>query len=438
MCELAEVYRLRCVGGSSAGAIAAAAAACAELGRDEGGFVKLAQLPDDLTRTVQGKNSRLFTLFQPQTQMRRLFATGTAGLGTPGGPRLRPMALRSWWAHATTGAALGLLLILLGFLLGGPAQWASLVAGLLIAGIGLVVGVFVGLYQDLRLLPVAGFGLCSGADSQDSDTPALTPWLHETFQNLVGRTVHDDPVTFGDLEEAGITLRLMTTNLSRRQPMAMPWASHIFYFDAREFCALFPESVVAMMEHTADTSVSTEDSWFSTVDALQRAPLVPFPVDKDLPILVAVRLSLSFPGLIAAVPLHAVDFTRAENREQVAAMRVWRSAHPEASPHEAAMAVPGLTLQRNWFSDGGICANLPLHFFDSALPRRPTFAINLAPFPPGWDQDGSRTPSPTMPQRRTPNCGWYPLTEPTGTNRASFIHFSASEQLESAPVRQGL
>ena len=35
VCELATVYRLRSVGGSSAGAIAAAAAACAELGRAE-------------------------------------------------------------------------------------------------------------------------------------------------------------------------------------------------------------------------------------------------------------------------------------------------------------------------------------------------------------------------------------------------------------------
>lgn len=390
VCELAEVYRLRCVGGSSAGAIAAAAAACAELGRAEGGFTKLAQLPHDLTEIVEGKNSRLFTLFQPQPEMRRLFEVGTAGLGTPGGARLRAMAsaaLRSWWVHATAGAALGLLLILLGFLLGGPAQWACLVAGLIIAVAGLVVGVVVGLYRDLRHVPAAGFGLCSGAGERGDGNPALTVWLHETLQHLAGRNVDDAPVTFGDLEDAGVTLRLMTTNLSRRQPLAMPWTAENFYFDAREFRALFPESVVATMERSADTPATTEDSWFSAVRALQRAPLVPFGAYKNLPILVAVRMSLSFPGLIAAVPLHAVDFSRAENKEQVTALRRWREAHPEATPQEGAMAVPGLTLQRNWFSDGGICANLPLHFFDSALPRRPTFAINLAPFPPGWDQD---------------------------------------------------
>jgi len=29
------------------------------------------------------------------------------------------------------------------------------------------------------------------------------------------------------------------------------------------------------------------------------------------------------------------------------------------------------------FSDGGICSNFPLHLFDSALPRWPTFGLNL-------------------------------------------------------------
>src|SRR3954468_14993300 len=70
VCELATVYRLRSVGGSSAGAIAAAAAACAGLGGATGGFEKLAALPQQLTAPVEGENSRLFTLFQPQPTMR--------------------------------------------------------------------------------------------------------------------------------------------------------------------------------------------------------------------------------------------------------------------------------------------------------------------------------------------------------------------------------
>ncbi len=34
-----------------------------------------------------------------------------------------------------------------------------------------------------------------------------------------------------------------------------------------------------------------------------------------------------------------------------------------------------------WFSDGGICSNFPIHFFDAPLPRWPTFGINLRPLP---------------------------------------------------------
>jgi len=38
-------------------------------------------------------------------------------------------------------------------------------------------------------------------------------------------------------------------------------------------------------------------------------------------------------------------------------------------------------IQVNWFSDGGICSNFPIHFFDAWLPTRPTFGINLIPMP---------------------------------------------------------
>jgi hypothetical protein len=34
------------------------------------------------------------------------------------------------------------------------------------------------------------------------------------------------------------------------------------------------------------------------------------------------------------------------------------------------------------FSDGGICSNFPVHFFDGPLPSRPTFGVNLKPFHP--------------------------------------------------------
>jgi predicted acylesterase/phospholipase RssA len=388
VCELAKVYRLRSVGGSSAGAIAAAAAAAAELGRLQGGFEKLAALPRDLTAPVNGRDSRLFTLFQPQPAMRSLFRLVTAGLGKTGLARTTAMvgaALRAWPGYAVAGVALGALVVLAGFLLGGPAQWVCLLAGLVLALLGLAAGIGFGIYRHVSGMPAAGFGLSSGATPPGATAPALTPWLHQTFQELAGRTVDDPPLTFGDLERAGITLKLMTTNLSRRQPLAMPWGGSGYYFDPTHFRTLFPEAVVARMETpsvAATVQTATVQQWHAALEAEHARPLRPFPAPADLPVVVAVRMSLSFPGLISAVPLHAVDLMRPGNRQRRTAAQEWRQAHPTATPAEGAAALPKLELQRNWFSDGGICANLPLHFFDSALPRRPTFAIDLAGFPP--------------------------------------------------------
>ncbi len=343
VCELAKVYRLRSVGGSSAGAIAAAAAAAAELGREKGGFEKLATLPSDLTAKVAGKDSRLFTLFQPQPRMRRLFRLVTAGLGTLGFTRTTAMAgaaLRAWLPYAAAGAAPGVLLVVLGFLVGGPAQWVSLVAGILLALIGLVVGIGVGVFRDAGQIPSAGFGLCSGHTPPRATTPALTPWLHETFQTLAGRSVTDPPITFADLREAGITLQLMTTNLSRRQPLAMPWDGSGYYFDPAHFRTLFPEEVVEQMERSPLPPVQTDEDWLATVAAEHAAPLRHFPASADLPIVVAVRMSLSFPGLISAVPLHAVDYSRPTNKRALAAAVAWRNGAPSGDAGRRCRCAP--------------------------------------------------------------------------------------------------
>ena len=90
-------------------------------------------------------------------------------------------------------------------------------------------------------------------------------------------------------------------------------------------------------------------------------------------------MSLSFPLLISAVPLYALDYTGA-NLAYVKAVREWRQQHPDASLAEHAAAVSQRPVfDVNWFSDGGLTSNLPVQFFDSVLPSRPTFAIDLAP-----------------------------------------------------------
>ena len=81
-------------------------------------------------------------------------------------------------------------------------------------------------------------------------------------------------------------------------------------------------------------------------------------------------MSLSFPLLISAVPLHALDMTRTRTREAVGAIE---DGHAPADPPVAEVC---------WFSDGGIASNFPVHFFDTPLPTRPTFAIDLDGFHP--------------------------------------------------------
>jgi hypothetical protein len=70
-------------------------------------------------------------------------------------------------------------------------------------------------------------------------------------------------------------------------------------------------------------------------------------------------MSLSFPILLSTLPLYCTDDPPLPNGE----------------------------LPRHTFSDGGICSNLPIHFFDSPLPTCPTFAVDLESFPPTVTQD---------------------------------------------------
>lgn len=61
--KLAKKYRFRSIGGTSAGAIAAAVTAAAEYGRDTGGFTKLKEISDQLSQ-----ENFLRNLFQPSEE----------------------------------------------------------------------------------------------------------------------------------------------------------------------------------------------------------------------------------------------------------------------------------------------------------------------------------------------------------------------------------
>src|SRR5205807_226960 len=114
-----------------------------------------------------------------------------------------------------------------------------------------------------------------------------------------------------------------------------------FYFHPDEMRRLFPDSIVRWLEEHPPASPPPR---------LRDKSLRPMPDNGDLPVVVAARLSLSFPGLVSAVPLWSVD------------------PSPAGGLYSAECC---------WFSDGGIVSNFPVHFFDCPLPKWPTFAINL-------------------------------------------------------------
>ena len=392
---------------ASAGAIAAAVAAAAECGRASGatsagsGFPGLAQFPDELTASQRDGRSLLFHLFRPQPGVRRLFDLLMTALPKPAPAkavrglvrRMLSLGAKAFPGRAWLGAALGILLVLLAVLamIGShPLHIVVLavfaVIGLVLAVVGIAIGVLSGLLADIGRLSGQSFGLSSGQGEQEEDV-ALTPWLHGKLQQLAGESA-PSPLTFADLRTHDIELRVMTTNLSRNEPLAVPWDNGIYFFDPAHFRTLFPAEIVEAMCAEQPVSGSPAQQFREQVLRIQAEPLRPFPRFEALPILVATRMSLSFPFLISAVPLFAADFTLPANQNHSAAVAEWRRKNPGRTAADAAVEVsPRRTFEKHWFSDGGLAANLPVHFFDSPLPTRPTFAIDLATFPAGRTRD---------------------------------------------------
>lgn len=388
ICKLATRYRLRSIGGTSAGAIAAVMAAAAEYRRQHdtaapaAGYRQLATLPLDVSH-------RLTSLFQPPDQTRRIFGILLAAMA-PKGKRAAVLALvlqQLGWFLGGLALVLGVALpglVTTGFPIEGQDWWRILVGLALPLVLGLVVGMVAALVgfvlAALRILPQHDFGLTDGAThSGDPAKPALTEWLTEQIDTVAGITGRPRCLTLADLwakdgaaawkdylekgptkappigevrRRRAVDLETMTTNLTLRRPFRLPFRQQVFLFDKAEMLGLFPERVVTTMQAGLPPS--------SHLHPTSGAPLYyfpgpgtpdngdPRPGPDALPLVVMARMSLSFPGLISAVPLYAVDF----NGDQ--------------------------TVVRHLFSDGGISSNFPMHFFDSLLPSRPTFGINLA------------------------------------------------------------
>jgi predicted acylesterase/phospholipase RssA len=383
ICELSRRYRFQRIGGTSAGAVAAAAAAASEYGRrkaeqDPGkgnsrSFDQLSEIPDWFAEVVDG-HTRLRRLFEPEPRMRPAYELFMALIAKSGllrsiGPVVGAAA-RHFPASFFGGAAIGVLLAVLAVYgalqIGGGAGWllggAAVAAGVLAAAVLAVLFVLASLGMDVVIrLPRHHFGVTRGysKDPGKDRSPRVTNWMYELLQGLAGKST-DKPLTFGDLEgcpdpvvgnDNGIVLRLMTTCLTQGRPYRLPFADdEVFYYDARELALFFPPEVMAWMKERSNPAARPVEGYLA------------LPQARDFPVVVAARMSMSYPLFFSSIPLYAFDLTR----------------HPEEPNRKRAL--DGVPPERCWFADGGICSNLPVHFFDLALPRWPTFALDLRPF----------------------------------------------------------
>lgn len=383
--RLAREYRFRSIGGTSAGAIAAAVTAAAEFRRrntgNRDGFDILSGLPAQLQAHVPGTSgTKLLSLFQPQPGTRRLFSVLVTALNR-GGTWHRIFAIvwglmKAYWMATLASLAIAVL-----------ARWLGLdgVGVVLLLLVALVGGVGLLLYRDVTGRVVAnGYGLCTGLTA-DPEHPALTPWLHELIQRTAGIET-GEPLTFGQLWRApgapqlwsalrnrkpprSIDLQMFSTNLGHGRPYIFPLAEdngngnadaalfpnrERLFFKAEELGRYMPGDVLDWMKCKGRRYVANPlrgDHEPSTEEAT-RLGLIEVPEPADFPVILAARMSLSFPFLFAAVPLWSIDYSP-----------------PPGERH----------FRKCWFSDGGISSNFPMHLFDGLVPRWPTFGINLEP-----------------------------------------------------------
>jgi hypothetical protein len=411
--QLSRRYRFRRLGGASAGGIAAALVAAAEHGRATGGFAKLDAVPSELA-------SHLSTLFQPSPATAPAYALlmrlvdkehswswrVLGAIGTVAG-RTWPVIVIAFFAAAAVAVGIDTLAR-------GWPGWGDVSAlfGLwspVLLVVALLAGVVWLALRTLEVLPANGFGLCDGHTRSLHGHPPLTDWMVSTLDDLAGIAPTDPPLTFGHLWGAravedyvravgdksegelmqrtrreirrhrAIDVEVMTTNVTLRRPYRFPFETRIFWYCEDCWRRYFPERIIVHLRQCS-TEVhdrQTEDPASGGQRAISTRcpehgkPVRTLPRAPDMPVVVAARLSLSFPGLVSAIPLYVIDWGRvAEHRQLI----------------------------RVWFSDGGIASNFPMHLFDSWWPQRPTFGINLQPLTVEHGPELVRKPRGALPR----------------------------------------
>ena len=405
---LSKTYRFKNIGGTSAGAIAAAVCAAAAVGDRKrqattlsaslAGFDGLQSVADELT-----SEKFIYHLFQPAKgagnayRFLVIFAASPKSwfqkLRKAFAPFLAILSIAPTRTALVFAVLMGLAYVCAGvnglFAAALPALCCTIAAGALFS-----IHKVAGIARRNRL------GLCSGRSVKRWLRPhrlGLTDWLHERLQSLSAKPL-DAPLTFRDLWEApryaeepatpnAVTLQMITTCVSHNEPRSVPFENGAFWFLRRDFDLLFPQTVVDWLVSQAPPP--------KIIDGLTYYRL---PMGADLPVLVGMRMSLSFPFLISAIPLYEPHtWTKLAAPETEAPEDVeTRQEETTVLASAAGLNVSGRTEETGiasfrvcWFSDGGISSNFPVHLFDAPLPHWPTFAIDLADKAP----DGASGPN---------------------------------------------
>jgi len=302
---LAQTYRLRNIGGTSSGAIATAAAAAAEFRRqsntgDESGFQKINDIPEKIGGNLQ-------SLFQPSKSLKPMFNILVDQIGKKSIPRriliLVASAIKNF--PLTVGLSIFAAVVCGIYAVNSGSVWAILFA--LLVFIFIPTTIFLGhvFIALVKHLPDNDFGMCKGLTTNNASNPALTNWLSDTIDDIAG-------------------LSSLDTQSKLKQPLTV-----------NDICA---HKIEILVQHSKVKGRDTNNE-----------EVLLLPTGGELPIIVIARLSLSFPGLISAIPLYRADGPQEDN----------------------------IQLKRCLFSDGGISSNFPIHFFDNLLPSRPTFGVAL-------------------------------------------------------------
>ncbi len=333
-------YYFKQIGGTSAGAIAACATAAAEYGRREGNkkSFNIFSKKTEQFLSEDNKITNLKSLFQPTKENKQLFNL-TLKLLEAKNKQL--------------------------FLLKNIVPIISIFTKTTFGFSNLNLHSLRENYH-FKHLQENYWGLCTGIEGvspvKGEKRKAVTQWLHNVIQECSGLN-NKKPLTFGDLEiedsQHKITLRMVTTNISENKPYLLPFDNHYFIFERNEFNKLFPQELVDYMIDILEVKQKEEYEQNNTF----KLPKIKnpegkeyhfLPVGKNMPVLVATRMSMSFPILFSMIPLYSI----------------------KASPKYKTI-IEEKDLLLNLFTDGGICSNFPIHFFDALVPSYPTFGIDL-------------------------------------------------------------